>query len=178
MIGTGEASEQELRDELALRALSTSYAAAADLRDGDRFAALFVEDGELVVPDYPVDFRPVLTRAGRERLRLIPGFLRQYPITFHQVTNQEFAVDGDTAHGDVQCVAHHLTAVEPTVPSAPTLGAAADGPTKPEGSDFIWYIRYRDDYQRVDGDWKFRRRSIHLQFVEERPVLRMGPPVS
>jgi hypothetical protein len=174
-----EVSDQELRDELALRALSTSYAAAADLRDGDRFAALFVEDGELVVPDYPVDFGPVLTRSGQARLRQIPDFLRQYPITFHQVTNHEFAIDGDTARGNVQCVAHHLTAIDPAVPPVPTVGAEAEeGPTKPEGSDFIWYIRYRDDYQRVDGDWKFKRRSIHLQFVEERPVLGMGLAVS
>jgi hypothetical protein len=174
-----EVSDQQLRDERALRGLSTSYAAAADLRDGDRFAALFVEDGELVVPDFPLELRPVHTRSGQDRLRQIPDFLRQYPITFHQVTNHEFAIDGDTAHGNVQCVAHHLTAIDPSAPPAPSVGSGVEeGPAKPEGSDFIWYIRYQDDYQRVDGDWKFRRRSIHLQWVEERPVLRMGIPTS
>ncbi|HEX3842018.1 MAG TPA: nuclear transport factor 2 family protein [Acidimicrobiales bacterium] len=179
MTGPEAISDQDLRDELALRALSTSYAAAADLRDGDRFAALFVEDGELVVPDYPVDFGPVLTRSGRERLRQIPDFLRQYPRTFHQVTNHEFAIDGDTAAGNVQCVAHHLTAIDPSVPPGSIDGSEAEeAPAKPEAIDFIWYIRYRDDYRRVDGDWKFQRRSIHLQFVEERPVLRMGLPLS
>jgi hypothetical protein len=177
MTVASEISDRELRDELALRALSTSYAAAADFRDGDRFAALFVEDGELVVPDYPVDFRPVLTRSGQERLRLIPDVLRQYPCTFHQVTNHEFAIDGDSAHGNVQCVAHHLTAIHPSAPPDPIVGSDADeAPATPEGSDFIWYIRYRDDYQRVEGGWKFRRRSIHLQWVEERPVLKMGLP--
>lgn len=175
MTGSQEISDRQLRDERALRTLSTSYAAAVDSRDGDRFAALFVEDGELVVPNYPVDLGPVLTRSGRERLRLIPGALQRYRRTFHQVTNHEFAIDGDTANGEVLCVAHHLTAVDPSVSLAPVAGTEpAEGSLKAEGTDFIWYIRYRDEYRRVDGDWKFQRRSIHLQWVEERPVPEDG----
>jgi hypothetical protein len=176
MMESQEISDRQLRDERALQALSTSYAAAADSRDGDRFAALFVEDGELVVPNYPEDLGPVLTRSGQERLRLIPDALRHYRRTFHQVTNHEFAVDGDTASGVVLCVAHHLTAADASASPPPVAGtetgAAAVAAT---GTDFIWYIRYRDEYRRVDGDWKFRRRTIHLQWVEERPVLKMAP---
>ncbi|HVB92846.1 MAG TPA: nuclear transport factor 2 family protein [Acidimicrobiales bacterium] len=156
------------RDELELRGLSTSYAAAVDFRDGVRFAALFVEGGELVVPDYPTDFRPVITRSGHEQLELIPRALEHYRCTFHQMSNHEYSIDGDAANGTVRCVAHHLTASDPTTPSGSSEPSSV-------GSDFIWYIRYSDDYRRVDNRWKFARRSVHLQWVEERPVLRMAP---
>ena len=168
MIGRHQTSDEHLRDELELRGLSTSYASAVDFRDGDRFAALFVEDGELVVPDYPADFRPVITRTGHEELCRIPARLAHYRCTFHLVSNHEFAIDGDTANGSVKCVAHHLTAAEPDT-------AAEASAESSDGSDLIWYIRYSDDYRRVDGHWKFARRSIHLQWVEERPVVKMAP---
>ncbi|HEV3266762.1 MAG TPA: nuclear transport factor 2 family protein [Acidimicrobiales bacterium] len=167
MIGRHPSSDDHLRDELELRGLSTSYASAVDFRDGDRFAALFVEDGELVVPDYPTDFRPVITRSGHAELCAIPDRLAHYRCTFHLVSNHEYAIDGDTANGNVKCVAHHLTAADPD--------AAEDAAESSDGSDFIWYIRYSDDYRRVEGHWKFARRSIHLQWVEERPVVKMAP---
>jgi hypothetical protein len=165
MIGRRQVPDNHPRDELELRGLSTSYAAAVDFRDGDRFAALFVEGGELVVPDYPAEFRPVITRTGHEQLCLIPKALEHYRCTFHQTSNHEFDIDGDTANGNVRGVAHHLTA-----------NPVASPPEAPsDGSDFIWYIRYRDDYRRVDSHWKFARRSVHLLWVEERPVIKMAP---
>ena len=170
MIGRHQTPDVQLQDEVELRGLSTSYASAVDFRDGDRFAALFIEGGELVVPDYPTDFRPVITRTGHEELCRIPGRLAHYRCTFHLVSNHEFAIDGDTANGNVKCVAHHLTAADPQ--PDPGAGASAE---PSDGSDFIWYIRYGDDYRRVDGHWKFARRSIHLQWVEERPVVKMAP---
>ena len=103
MIGRHQNADQRLDDELALRLLSTSYAAAVDLRDGDRFASLFVEHGELVVPNYPEDFRPSITRAGHDELRRIPEALRHYRRTFHQMSNHEFVIEADTASGSVRC---------------------------------------------------------------------------
>ncbi|HWD52878.1 MAG TPA: nuclear transport factor 2 family protein, partial [Acidimicrobiales bacterium] len=105
MIGRREVRDEHLGNELELRGLSTSYAAAVDFRDGDRFASLFVEGGELVVPDYPADFRPVITRSGHEELCQIPGRMAHYRCTFHLVSNHEFDIDGDTANGNVRCVA-------------------------------------------------------------------------
>jgi len=152
-------------DEAALHALSLAYADAADRRDGDRFAALFLDDGVLEVPRFPDDLRPVVTRAGTDALSKVPGGLRRFDRTFHQVTNASFAVDGDRATGDVGCVAHHLVppAVEP-----------ASGPP-PTWVDHVWFIRYRDHYRRGPGGWRFARRVLHLQWVEERPVDRVGP---
>jgi hypothetical protein len=144
-------------DESALRALSASYAAAADARDGERFAALFAPGAELVVPDYPRDLRPVVVRSGDE-LRRIPVTLGRYLRTLHQVTDWEFAAaDGAvSATGIVGCVAHHVR--------------RSDDPAGPPGTDTVWYLRYCDEYRRVGGAWRFGRRELHLRWVEERPV--------
>lgn len=167
MIGRHQNADQRLDDESALRSLSTSYAAAIDLQDGDRFASLFVEDGELVVPNYPEDFRPLITRAGHDELRRIPGALRHYRRTFHQMSNHEFVIEADTARGSVWCVAHHVMAAEA---GSPASGTVASG-----GTVVVWFIRYADAYRRVGDDWKFIRRTLHLEWVEERPGPKVAP---
>jgi hypothetical protein len=115
-------------DEEALRALSTAYAAAVDGCDGAMLASLFVAEGELVVPNYPDDLRPTITRTGHEALRRLPDGLRRYHRTFHQVSNHSYAIEGDRATGEVQCVAHHVTG---------TGGRAEDGRA---GTDSVWFI--------------------------------------
>ncbi len=147
-------------------ALSVAYATAADNRDGSVFAGLFSADGDLVVPKYPDDLRAVITRSGREALAKVPDGLRRFERTFHQVTNASFAVDGDRATGDVQCVAHHL--------SAPEGGSAPR--RRPGWVDHVWFIRYRDGYTRTVDGWRFARRVLHLQWVEEHAVERVGAP--
>ena len=145
-------------DVRALAELSTAYAAAADDRDGDALASLFLPDGVLMVPDVPTDLRPVLTRTGAA-IRQIPNRLSRCARTFHQTTDHRFEVDGDRATGEVRCVAHHVVAHNPDDPVV--TGA---------GNDTVWFIRYRDRYVRTDGGWRIERRELHLQWVEERPV--------
>ncbi len=145
--------------------LSIAYAAAADARDGERLALLFVEDGELVVPRYPDDLSLAVTRAGREALRSIPDALRRYERTFHVVSNQQYEVEKDRARGQVLCIAHHI------VPADEPAGSGPGAPT-----DLVWHIRYIDDYRQEEGSWWFTRRELHLQWVEARPVVALGPP--
>ena len=128
-----------------------------------RFAALFVPDGELVVPDVPADLRPVITRAGHEALRRIPEALGRYERTFHVVGGSEFSVQGDEASGVVQCIAHHVMGADDR--------SAPDGRA---GIDVVWFIRYRDRYQDAGSGWRFVRRVLHLEWVEERPVSVLG----
>jgi uncharacterized protein (TIGR02246 family) len=157
------ASPERLSDSDALRALSAAYAAAVDARDGEGFAALFVETGELLVPGSPADGRPVVSRAGTDTLRSVPEGLRRFERTFHQVSNHRFSIDGDRATGDVYCIAHHVSAV------------SAAG-TDTAGTDTVWFIRYRDDYARTPEGWRFERRALHLQWVEEHPVWVLPDP--
>lgn len=146
----------------ALRDLSTDYGSAVDDRDGERFAGLFVADGELVVPKFPDSLEPVVTRRGHDVLRRIPDGLRVYDRTFHQMTNHRYVVDGGLATGDVYCVAHH----------ASSAGVGY-------GTDVVWFIRYGDVYRETDEGWRFVRRQLNLQWVEEHAIAPPGiaPPV-
>ncbi|MGO8872619.1 MAG: nuclear transport factor 2 family protein [Acidimicrobiales bacterium] len=141
-------------DQEALRRLSIDYADAVDGRDGARLASLFVPDGALVVPDYPRGMAPVVVRAGSGELARIPDGLRRYRQTFHQTSDHKYTVDGDRASGEVLCVAHHVSS----------------GPAGAPGTDTVWFIRYHDEYVRTDAGWRFVRRELHLQFVEQQPV--------
>jgi len=151
-------------DERALLALSVAYAACADARDGEGLAALFTEDGALVVPRPPSELRPVIVRSGHDALAEVATLLGRYERTFHLVSTPRFEVDGDEATGEVPCVAHHVSA-----PADP--GAAG-----PAGTDTVWFIRYRDQYRRTGSTWRIVRRELHLQWVEEHPVSVLGPP--
>jgi hypothetical protein len=153
--------------EEALRTLSLDYATAVDDGDGERFSQLFVADGELVVPDFPDDLRPVITRAGHRALRRVPEGLSVYERTFHQLSNHRYVVDSDRAWGELQCVAHHL--------SAAAGQAGAVGPEGSLGTDLVWYIRYRDQYRRTEAGWRFLRRELHLQWVEDHRVRALVP---
>jgi hypothetical protein len=158
MSTSGPAPSSE--EERSLLDLSIRYAATVDRRDGDGFSRLFEPEGELMVPAYPDDLRPVVRRKGRAELRRIPSALDGYAVTFHQVSNPHFRIEGDDAAGSVQCVAHHIT------------GEAGDG----EAVDVVWFIRYDDTYRREKGRWRFRRRVLHLQWVEQHRVERVGLP--
>ncbi|HEY5096532.1 MAG TPA: nuclear transport factor 2 family protein [Acidimicrobiales bacterium] len=156
-------------DEASLRSLSTAYAAAADARDGEGLASLFVDDGALVVPSLPSDLRPVVARRGHDALVQVAEMLRRFDRTFHLVTNHRFAVEGDAASGEVQCVAHHVSLTG----DRPGGDSASAGPA---GTDTVWFIRYRDRYRRSAAGWRFERRELHLQWVEEHPVALLGAP--
>jgi hypothetical protein len=165
MAGSPADDAERQADLAALVSLSTEYAAAADARDGERFAALFVEEGELVVPKFPTDLRPVVIRCGHAELRQVPDGLRRYDRTFHQVSNHQITLEGDRAEGVVQCTAHHASARSRNDPSDDA-----------EGTDLVWFIRYHDTYRRTDTGWRFVRRVLDLQWVEEHPIVRMGVP--
>ena len=164
-------------DEAELRSLSTGYAAAVDRCDGTMLAALFVPDGVLMVPDYPGDLRPVIARRGHDAIRRLPDGLRRYQRTFHQVSNHRYVVAGDLASGQVACVAHHVTGAEGAEGAEGTEDAEGAGGAvgdRPAGTDSVWFIRYRDDYQRTAAGWRIARRELHLQWVEEHPVAVLG----
>jgi len=149
-----------------LRHLSTGYAAAVDALDGDAFAALFTPEGELWVPDVSRGTEPTIRRAGTEELRRIPAGLARYHSTNHRIGATTYELRGDTAVGTVIGEAHHLAA------SSGTVDAGQNGGP---GVDTIWYLRYEDEYARETVGWRIARRSLHLQSIEVREVVQIGP---
>ena len=169
-------------DEEALRDLSLAYAAAADARDGEALVALFADGGVLMVPRYPVDLRPQVACAAPDGIRQVAEMLRRYDRTFHLVSDARYVVEGERASGEVQCVAHHVTAAAGAADAAEPGGAAGAGepvgagPAGPAGTDMVWFIVYRDQYRRSGTAWRLARRELHLLWVEEHPVSLLGAP--
>jgi len=155
-----------MSDDAALRALSLGYASAVDGLDGEAFASLFTEDGELWVPDAARGTEPTVCRSGADALSRIPAGLARYHLTHHRVGPGTYSVDGDSATGVVAGVAHHVTASAPHPPAV-----AGGGP----GTDAIWYLRYRDRYVRGADGWRIARRELHLRWIEARPIPHVGP---
>jgi uncharacterized protein (TIGR02246 family) len=132
-------------DERALRQLIYRYARCADTRDGDGFATVFTDDGEL--QSFGQTF------AGPEALSKIPGMLSNFVKTYHTVLNCLFTLNGDSASGEIYSTAHHLKPTE-----------------EGEHSDYVMYITYRDSYRRTSQGWRIARRIVDIEFTENRTV--------
>ena len=137
-------------DHQALRGLAERYAYHADRRDAGAVAALFTEDGVLVTPDVPKELGPVNERRGRTAIEEAIAGLASLRSTVHLVVGQVCEVEGDEAAGVTSCEAHHLS--------------GEDG----EVSDWTWMIRYRDRFRREPDGWRFSRRELFVEWVEQR----------
>ena len=81
--------------------LSRMYAAAVDARAWDAAAALFTEDGVLVVPNPPEKMSAVEAHHGRAEIRAAFAELEGTDSTRHEVLGVE-------PDGRVACLAHHV----------------------------------------------------------------------
>lgn len=131
-------------DDPELRALSTTYAGAADGRDVDRFLSVFAPDAVLVV-ERPDRERSVLR--GHGELARVPPALSRYDRTEHRLGESTSTRTSDTtATGEVDCEAHHVA------------GAV----------DTVMTITYVDEYVLVDGAWRIARRVVRVLEIEDR----------
>ena len=125
------------RDEI--HQLADRYALAVDGKDLDGLAALFVPD-----------VRNGRYGEGREGVKTFyDHVLRGFHCSMHLVGNHviDFDDDDDHAHGVVYCRAHHHV-------------------LEPEH----WYdlaLAYWDAYERVEGKWHFRHRSLKSWYRQE-----------
>src|SRR5262245_46099413 len=129
---------EELVARDRIRQLALRYALAVDGNDRDGIAELFVED---------VDngrYGP-----GREGVKTFyDHVLRQFHCSMHLVGNHVIDFDdADHAHGVVYCRAqHHVLDPEHWFDHA---------------------LAYWDTYERVGGEWLFRRRSLKSWYRQE-----------
>jgi ketosteroid isomerase-like protein len=139
-------------DRWAIRQLVERYAALTDRGDGDAVAALFTDDGELVLWLDPKKDEPTSQRVGRAEIAGAIDRIGNFHATHHSIANSDVDVDGDRAHGETRCDAHHLIG-EPE-----------------ELRDYTMFIRYVDDFTRIDGRWMFGRRELRVQWTSSTPV--------
>lgn len=136
-------------DRLILRELAERYALGIDRRDSARVASLFAEDATLVIPRVPKSLEPVIEIRGRDKIERAIARVDMFVHTLHAVVGHVIALDGDRATGVVTCLAHHV---------------------RPDNVDWVWSLRYHDEYVRGPDGWSFERRELWVDWVEERLV--------
>jgi|SRR5579859_3285744 len=132
-----------LVDEAALRQSAELYAQGADRRD----KALW---GSIVTADCVIE-APGIVLSGREQIvAALDIMARLYVTTQHRVHNQTVSLSGDRASGETYGTADHIS--------------ERDG----RRTLLSWAIRYQDRWRREDGQWRFLRRSLILDWTETR----------
>lgn len=143
-------------DRLAIQDLVARYAAAADRRDADELVSLFAADAELVRPPALLRKGEAAALKGREAIAdSIVVALKPLHATYHLIGQQTVSITGDTAVGEVYCMAHHIYL------------------RGEEHRDNLMAVRYLDAYERDAAGWVFTRREPVVVFSEDQPV-RVG----
>jgi ketosteroid isomerase-like protein len=140
---------QAIADRVEIEALRGEFTDAAMMRDYDRLALLFTQDGALRMPNIPAEL------ASREEIRAwgerVPTFVDFLVQTTHPGTIQ---VDGDTASGRAYIQ---------------ELGRGRDGRTE------LNFAIYHDRYQRTSDGWKFTERVFEVRYLDTTPLAGSVP---
>lgn len=148
-------------DRLAIQDLVARYARAADSRDVEELVALFSVEAELVRPPALLPKGDAAVLRGRQAIAdSIVAALKPLHATYHLLGQQTATVNGDTATGEVYCMAHHIYL------------RGTDG-NRDSFHDNVMAVRYHDTYERGPAGWVFTRREPVVVFSEDRPV-RVG----
>ncbi len=134
----------EIEEKLRIYELSYRYAAAVDHRDFDGFVMLFTDDGLLMSDDF--------TLQGRKDIRQTIQNITEFKLTQHHVNNILVDIQGDSAKGEVYCLANHLYVKED------------------ETRKLDWGIRYQDEYVKEEGDWLIKRRQLVVDWQQDLPL--------
>lgn len=130
-------------DRTALSHLVQTYCHAIDRRDYTLLRSLYHDDA--------IDEHGAMFCGPPDALvAWLPSMMANWQATRHSLSNMLFLIAGDEADGELQASAWHRT---------------ADGRT-----DIIAHGRYLDRYRRRGGVWRFWRRALVLDWMEERAV--------
>lgn len=141
-----------IADRVEIEALRGEFTDAGMMRDFDRLASLFTDDGVWKIPDVPVEFTSRADiRAGVERLR---EFWEYFVQTVHPGMVQ---IDGDTAVGRSY---------------VSEFGRMRDG------SSHLNYAIYHDRYRRTPDGWRFAERVYEVRYLDTTPLPGVAPVAS
>jgi ketosteroid isomerase-like protein len=149
---------QLLADRLDLQQLISAYALAVDRHDRAAIAALFADDAILAVADSTSPSGQRIVVQGRDAIAEFivelaqPGGAHFPGPTAHITGALVLVIEADTASGNSQCVAHHITNISGQMVHHTS------------------YLRYQDGFVRRRGGWLIRTRVLHHDFQETRPV--------
>lgn len=140
---------QAIADRVEIEALRGEFSDAAMMRDYDRFASLFIQEGAWRIPYINVEFvsREEI-RAGIERLQSLWDYFVQ---TTHPGTIQ---LGGETAVGRAY---------------VSEFGHLRDGRTP------LNYSVYHDRYQKTPCGWRFTERVFEVRYLDTTPLTGAAP---
>jgi ketosteroid isomerase-like protein len=140
-----------IADRVEIEALRGEFTDAVMMRDYDRLAALFTEDGVLRMPNIPAEL------TGREQMRewgrKVPEFVDFLVQNSHP---GHLRIEGDTAAGRTYMQ---------------EIGRARDGRTEAN-----WAI-YHDRYERTADGWRFTERVYEVRYHDNTPLSGTAPVV-
>ncbi|WP_331737373.1 nuclear transport factor 2 family protein [Streptomyces sp. NBC_00019] len=140
---------QAIADRVEIEALRGEFTDAVMMRDYERVATLFTEDGALRMPNIPIELEgPEEIRAWGRRVPKVVDFLVQ------NTHPGLILLDGDTASGRA-----YMSEV----------GRGLDG----RGG--INYAIYHDRYQRTGDGWKFTERRYEVRYEDSSPLAGSPP---
>jgi SnoaL-like domain len=145
-------SVQQMADRQAIQDLINAYSRDADRRRPQEQADLFTDNAIIeIYHAEPGKNKPDTVLRGRKEL--LAGFLtlKKYEVTMHFNGQNTIRITGDSASGEVYCLAHHLW-VENGKRMLMVMG-----------------IRYYDKYVRRNGQWLFAERKLIFDWVDKRP---------
>jgi ketosteroid isomerase-like protein len=148
-IGGNPMSElRAIADRVEIEALRGEFSDAVMMRDYDRLASLFTDDGSVRMPH--IDARATSRdeiRAGIERLQRLWEYFVQ---TAHPGT---IRIEGDTAVGR----------------------AYISELMRGRSGSHLNYAVYHDRYRRTPGGWKFAERVYELRYLDTTPLAGSAP---
>ena len=136
-------------DEWQIRRLALLYARAIDRNIPEIMDDIFTEDAFLDIAGRP-------RREGRQAMHDLPGWAKERWVpTLHKVHNQLVTVEGDAAEAETYCTAEHL---ERDSGGGTTL--------------YSMSIRYADQLVKHSGQWRFKSRTLTIEWTDVRQVVR------
>jgi ketosteroid isomerase-like protein len=141
---------QAIADRFEIEALRGEFTDAVMMRDYDRLASLFTEDGVVRIPDINAEAKSRKEiRAGVERLQ---GLWDYFVQTTHPGT---IRLEGDTAVGRA-----YLSEL---------MHSQANGRSQ------VNYAVYHDRYRRTPDGWKFAERVYEVRYLDTTQLSGSAP---
>lgn len=137
-------SIESIVDRFEIEALLGEFTDSVMMRDPDRLASLFTEDGVWRIPGAGVEL------TGREQIRDGSKRLQSQWDFFVQTTHPgTIQIDGDAAAG--RAYISELARLQ-------------------DGRSGLNYAVYHDRYQRTEDGWKFAERVYEVRYLDTTPL--------
>ena len=135
---------QKIADRFEIDALRAEFTDARMMRDYDRLAALFTDDGRWCIPSAPTSTSVAARHPGGHRAAAATlGVLRAEPARGRGL------VDGDIATG---------------------RGYVTEFGRLRDGSSHANHAVYHDRYTRTADGWRFTERVYEIRYVDDSPL--------